>query len=85
MNDGRLNEITKILTIGNNFYFVCIALFFVSVEHQLNSVKIEKYTPEIKSIIKYSSDVHTNLYEKKKCNGNEYVFIENLEVARAIL
>lgn len=84
LNDGRMNEITKILAVGNSFYFVCLALSFVSVENELSSVKIEKYTPETKTIIEYSSDIHTNVYEKIKCNGNDYVFIGNLEVARAI-
>lgn len=84
LNDGCLYEITKILASENCFYFVCTGLLLITVQNEMNSVKIEKYTPEIKTVIEYSSDIHTNVYEKKKCNGDDYVYIENVDIARAI-
>lgn len=84
LNDGCLHEISKILAIDGKINLVCKALSFCNVEKELSSVKIEISRPEIETSIEYNSHIHTNIYEKKKCNGNQYVYIENLEIERVI-
>lgn len=83
LHSGVLLEIKNIFVIDDDFLLRCTKYSFVEFDQFTNSVKIQKFLPELHTTVKLSSLNNEQLLEKKNINGEYYVIIENLDIENA--
>lgn len=82
IHDNHLWEINEILSIDDNFHFLCHQFEIIEFDSFLQSVKIKLVEPIMKLIIKHSELKIRKSFERKKIGKAEYIVVDTMEIQR---
>lgn len=80
--ENNLWEINEILSVKNDFHFLCQRFEITEFDSFLQSVKIKLVEPTIKLIIKHSDLKVKKSFERKKIGEFTYIIVDTMEMQR---
>lgn len=81
-SDAKYFEIVKILSINNDFFFICIQYSFLNYDAFLSSIEIQRKLPQSIHLIKQSRLAYKKSLKKKTIGEKTFIIADNLEIEK---